>query len=118
MYTKSKLSILNKIEEMYNDFLTQEDFQNTPELKNITFNKESWFNIIDINLIKSDKDLVIKNLKSFISGIVNILKEIKGKNSCLKYFNEENIYAYIFNNMKLLKELKLDLFFLEIFLLL
>ena len=118
MYTKSKISILNKIEEMYNDFLTQEDFQNTPELKNITFNKESWFNIIDINLIKSDKDLVIKNLKSFISGIVNILKEIKGKNSCLKYFNEENIYAYIFNNMKLLKELKLDLFFLEIFLLL
>ncbi|MFX1388350.1 MAG: hypothetical protein ACFE9M_14120, partial [Promethearchaeota archaeon] len=118
MYTKSKISILNKIEEMYNDFLIKEDFQNTPELKNITFSKESWFTIVDINLIKSDKDLVLKNLKLLLSGIVNILKEVKGKNSCLKYFSEENIHAYIFNNMKLLKDLKLDLFFLEIFLLL
>jgi hypothetical protein len=118
MYTKSKTSILNKIEEMYNDFINHEDFQNTPELKNITFSKESWFNLIDINLIKSDKDLVIKNLKSFLSGIVNILKDVKGKNACFKYFDEENIYAYIFNNMKLLKDLKLDLFLLEIFLLL
>ena len=118
MYTKSKTSILNKIEEVYNDFLTQEDFQNTPELKNITFSKESWFNLIDINLIKSDKDLVIKNLRSLLSGIVNILKNVKGKNTCFKYFSEEKIYAYIYNNMKLLKDLKLDLFFLEIFLLL
>ncbi len=118
MYSKSKTSILNKIEEMYNTFITQKDFKNTPGLKNITFSKESWFNLIDINLIKSDKDLVIKNLKSFISGIVNIFKEIKGKNVCFKYFSEENIYAYIFNNMKLLKDLKLDLFLLEMFLLL
>ncbi len=118
MYTKSKTSILNKIGDMFNDFLTQEYFQNTPELKNITFSKESWFNLIDINLIKSDKDLVFKNLKSLLSGIVNILKEVKGRNACFKYFSEENIYAYLFNNMRLLKDLKLDLFLLEIFLLL
>lgn len=118
MYTKSKISILNKIEDMYNDFITQKDFQNTPELKNITFTKESWFNLIDINLIKSDKDLVIKNLQSLLSGTVNILKEVKGKNACFKYFSEEKIYAYLYNYMKLLKDLKLDLFLLEIFLLL
>jgi hypothetical protein len=118
MYSKSKASILTKIEKMYKSFTYKKDFKNTPTLKNITFTKESWFNLIDINLIKSDKDLVIKNIKSLVSGIVNILKEIKGKNSCFKYFSEENVYAYIFNNMKLLKDLKLDLFLLENFLLL
>ncbi len=118
MYSKSKTTILNKIEGMYKSFTNKKDFKNTPALKNIAFTKESWFNLIDINLIKSDKDLVIKNIKSLVSGIVNILKEIKGKNACFKYFSEEDIYAYIFNNMKLLKDLKLDLFLLENFLLL
>lgn len=118
MYSKSKSVILDKIEKMYKKFKTQEDFKDTPELKNISFNKESWFNIIDINLIKSDKDLVIKILKSILSDIVNILREIKGNNLCFKYFSDEKIYAYIFNNMKLLKDLKLDTFVLETFLLL
>lgn len=118
MYSKSKSMILNKIEKTYKNFKTQEDFKNKPELKNISFNKESWFNIIDINLIKSDKDLVIKNLKSILSDIVKILREVKGNNLCFKYFSDEKIYAYIFNNMKLLKDLKLDTFVLETFLLL
>ena len=78
----------------------------------------------NIEKLKEKNDIkgLVKALKSKKHDVrvdaANILKEIKGKNSCLKYFNEENIYAYIFNNMKLLKELKLDLFFLEIFLLL
>jgi len=118
MYSKSKSMILNKIEKTYKSFKTQEDFKNKPELKNISFNKDSWFNIIDINLIKSDKDLVIKNLKSILSDIVKILSEVKGNNLCFKYFSDEKIYAYIFNNMKLLKDLKLDTFVLETFLLL
>jgi len=118
MYSKSRNSILNKIEELYNTFITPKDIKSSDELKNITFSKESWFNLIDINLIKSDKDLVIKSLESIISGIVNILKQIKGKNACFKYFSEEKVYAYIFNNLKLLKDLKLDLFLLENFLLL
>lgn len=118
MYSKSRTSILNKIEELYNTFIIQKDIKSSDELKNITFSKESWFNLIDINLIKSDKDLVIKSLESIISGIVNILKEVKGKNACFKYFSEEKVYTYIFNNLKLLKDLKLDLFLLEKFLLL
>ena len=118
MYSKSKSLILNKIENMYKSFKTQDDFKNKPDLKNISFSKESWFNIIDINLIKSDKDLVIKNLKSIFSDIVNILKEVKGNNLCFKYFSDEGIYAYLFNYMKLLKDLNLDTFLLETFLLL
>ena len=118
MYSKSKRMVLNKIELMFETFKAGEDFQNNPELKNISFSKESWFNIIDINLMKCDKDLVIDILKSILSQIIGILKEIKGNNLCFKYFSEENIYAYIFNNMKLLKDLNLDTFFFEHFLLL
>lgn len=118
MYSKSKRMVLNKIELMFETFKAGEDFQNNPELKNISFSKESWFNIIDINLMKCDKDLVIDILKSILSQIIGILKEIKGNNLCFKYFSEENIYAYIFNNMRLLKDLNLDTFFFEHFLLL
>ncbi|MFX1391917.1 MAG: hypothetical protein ACFE9Z_17770 [Promethearchaeota archaeon] len=118
MYSKSKNMILNIIEKKFKTLKNQKDFKDNPELKNITFSKKSWFNIKDINLIKSDKDLVFKNLKIILSDIVNILKEVKGKNACFKYFSEEKIYAYLYNNMKLLKDLKLDTFLLEIFLLL
>jgi len=118
MYSKSKRMVLNKIDLMFETFKAGEDFKNNPELKNISFSKESWFNIIDINLMKCDKDLVIDILKSILSQIIGILKEVKGNNLCFKYFSEENIYAYIFNNMRLLKDLNLDTFFFEHFLLL
>ncbi len=118
MYSKSKSIILNKIEKKFKTLKNQKDFRNKPELKNITFSKESWFNIKDINIIKSDTDLVFKNLKTILSDIINILKEEKGKNACFKYFSEEKIYAYLFNNMKLFKDLNLDTFLLELFLLL
>lgn len=118
MYSKSKRMVLNKIDLMFETFKAGEDFKNNPELKNISFSKELWFNISDINLMKCDKDLVIDILKSILSQIIGILKEVKGNNLCFKYFSEENIYAYIFNNMKLLKDLNLDTFFFEHFLLL
>lgn len=118
MYSKSKRMVLNKIDHMYKEFKNGEDFKKHPELENISFTKESWFNIIDINLIKCDMELVITSLKSILSQIINILKAVKGISLCFKYFSEENIYAYIFNNMRLLKDLNLDTFFFEHFLLL
>ncbi|MFX1316169.1 MAG: hypothetical protein ACFE9T_09920 [Promethearchaeota archaeon] len=118
MYSKYKNEILNLIERAYKNTQNQQKFKNHSELRNISFSKETWFNIIDINLMKGDKKLIIEYLKSILSQIINILKEVKGENLCLKYFSEEHVYAYIFNNMKLLKELKLDMFFLELFLLL
>lgn len=118
MYSKSKNEILNLIDKSYKTIKNQAKYKNSTQLKNISYSKESWFNIIDINLIKGEKKLVITYLKTILREIVNILKEVKGENLCLKYFSEEHIYAYIYNNMKLLKDLKLDLFFLELFLLL
>jgi hypothetical protein len=118
MYTKSQKEILNLIESHYKSYTNQKDFKTQPELKNITFKKDSWFDIVDINLIKCDKETVIKHLKSLLTQVVNIFKEVKGDNLCLKYFKEENVYSYIFNNMEFLKDLNLDMFLLELLLLL
>jgi hypothetical protein len=118
MYSKSKNEILDQIDIVYNAYQNQDDCINEPELKNISFSKESWFDIVDINLIKCDKELVINNLKYLLTQVVNVLKEVKGDNLCLKYFREEMVYRYIFNNMTLLKDLSLDMYLLELFLLL
>jgi len=118
MYSKSKSEIIDLIEKRYTAVGNKKKFKDQEELKNISFSKDSWFNIIDINLIKCDKELVLDYLEIILKEIINALKKVKGDNLCYKYFNEEGIYAYIYNNMKLLKDLKLDLFFLESFLLL
>ena len=117
MYTKSKNLVLNKLEKEYYKVKKQEEYREQPELENITFSKESWFNIIDINLLKCEKEVIIKYLKTLLNETVQILNEVKGKNLCLKYFSEERVYSYIYNNMDLLKDLNLDMFFLELFLL-
>lgn len=118
MYSKSKSEILNHIDKVYQTYQNQDRCKEEPELKNISFSKEAWFDIIDINLIKCDKEIVIDSLKYLLSQVVNILREIKGDNLCLKYFREERVYSYIFNNMELLKDLSLDMYLLELFLLL
>ena len=118
MYSKSKNLIMNRIEKLYTEFRNRKDFCDEPELENISFSKESWFNLVDINLIKCDKELVLTILKELLRQVVDALREIKGDYLCLKYFREENVYAYIYNNLKLLKDLNLDLFFLDLFLLL
>jgi len=118
MYSKSKIVILDRIDENYLQISQQDEFKEQDELNNITFSKDSWFNLIDINLIKCDKEIVINFLRSMVRCVVGILMEVKGKNNCLKYFSEEKIYAYLYNNMNLLKDLALDMYFLETFLIL
>jgi len=118
MYARSRKEVLNLVAEKYNIFKKQEDYQKMPELSNISFSKESWFNIIDINLIKCDKEMVIRSLKYLLTQVVTVLKDVKGDNLCLKYFREEDLYGYIFNNMDLLKDLNLNKFLLELLLLL
>ncbi len=117
MYNKSKHLILDRMQKVYNKFRKEEVYKLQPELENITFSKESWFNIIDINLLKCEKEVITKYLKSILRETVSILTEVKGRNLCLKYFSEERVYSYIYNNMELLKDLNLDMFFLELFLL-
>ena len=118
MYSKSKNLIISRIEIMYNSSLNLKEFKNQPELKNISYAKNSWFNLIDINLIKCDKKLVIDYLMHLLSQIIKILKDVKGRELCFKYFSEEKIYAYIYNNLQFLKDLNLDMYLLDLFLLL
>ena len=118
MYSKSKNEILDHVENAYQNYQEQDSCKEEPDLKNLSFSKESWFDIIDINLIKCDKELVIDSLKHLLSEVVNILRDVKGDNLCLKYFREEKVYSYIFNSMELLKDLSLDMYLLELFLLL
>jgi len=118
MYSKSRNLILGQIEKKYKDLGKQSEYKNQPELKFITFTKDNWFDIIDANLIKCDYKVTLRYLKRIIIDIVSVMKEIKGKDLCFKYFSEGELYAYIFNNMKFLKELNLDSFFFETFLLL
>ena len=118
MYSKSKNEIINRIEKTYNSLTKTKKFKDQTGLCDITFSKIDWFNIIDINLVKCDKNLLIEHLKSILIIVLNSIKEIKGKDLCFKYFNEEKIYTYIYNNIKLLQDLNMDLFFLELFLLL
>ncbi|MHA1988413.1 MAG: hypothetical protein ACW98D_17425 [Promethearchaeota archaeon] len=118
MYTKSKKEILDHVELQYKTYINQKKFNAKPELKSITFTKDSWFDIVDINLIKCDKETVINHLKSILTQVVDVFKDVKGNNLCLKYFREEKVYLYIFNNIELLKDLNLDMFLLELFLIL
>jgi hypothetical protein len=118
MYSKSQGIILNTIQEEFDKITKLDKYKDNPELKNISLTKESWFNIIDINLIKNRKEIIIDYLKKILRMIIEVLKSEKGKYTCLKYFSKEKIFAYIYNNMKLLKDLGLDLFFLDLFLML
>ena len=117
MYSKSRNLILGQIEKKFKDLRKQGEFKNQPELKSITYTRDNWFDIIDANLIKCDYKMVLTYLERIIIQIVDVMKEIKGKDLCFKYFSEGELYAYIYNNMKFLKELNLDSFFFETFLL-
>ncbi|TFG04059.1 MAG: hypothetical protein EU539_11655 [Promethearchaeota archaeon] len=118
MYSKARNEILERIESSYESLNNDKPFKDQPDLCDITFSKDEWFNIIDLKPIKCDKELVMKYIESIMRIIVKVMRNVKGKKACYNYFNQEKIYAYIFNNINLLKDLNLDMFILEVFLLL
>jgi len=54
---------------------------------------------------------------NFSKKITRIIKEVLGHDLALNYFSEYKIFTYVFNNMTLLKRLKLEGFLLQLFLL-
>ncbi|MBD3212512.1 MAG: hypothetical protein GF311_07885 [Candidatus Lokiarchaeota archaeon] len=118
MYSKSRQNIFEKIEKSVEDINSSERFQNKHEFEHISYSTEEWITIVDSNLLDCDKKLVIEYLKSILSIFINSIESEKGTSKCLKYFHEEGIYPYILNKVDLLRDLNLDMFLLNQFLLL
>jgi len=109
--------ILGQVEKRYKDLGKKNEYKSHPELKSIIHSRENWIDIVDATLIKCDYKLLLKYLKDLILLIVSVMKGIKGKDLCFKYFSDGEIYVYILNNINFLKELDLEAFFFETFLL-
>jgi hypothetical protein len=117
MYSKSRDKILSGIKKKYYHLISKEKYSQNEDLKGISFSKKHWFNIVDSSLMNSERKIVIKFLKENVINVVDVLKIVQGRKLSYKYFDQEGIFAYIINNIKMLRELNLDIFFLELFLL-
>ena len=110
-------NIYKRIETIFETFKNQEDIKDDVELRKFSFSRESGFIIMEINHTNCDPIIVRKTLIKFVVDITNIIKEEVGEDLSLKYYREGKIYNYIIENMKLLKSLNLNMFFLKLFLL-
>lgn len=114
---EKKQSIYEKIEKLLEDNVNLEIVKENPDLNNITFERTIGFNIISIDPMTCDMIVTKKYIKKLIEQTIKILKVEEGFFSCLKYFNEENIFDYLLSNFDLLHDLNLITFFLKLFLL-
>ncbi|MFX1393901.1 MAG: hypothetical protein ACFFAH_10035 [Promethearchaeota archaeon] len=110
-------NIYKRIEIMFETFKNREDIKDDVELRKFSFTRESGFNVLEINHTNCDPITVRKTLIKFAIDITNIIKDEVGEDLSLKCYRDGQIYNYIIDNMKLLKNLNLDLFFLKLFLL-
>ncbi len=109
--------IYNRIESMFQNYLTHDYVKNNPELSKFAFNRMSGINIINIDPTNCDMLVVEKQVINLIRRIVEMVKKEEGYYTSLKYFIEENIFEYLISNVSLLNELNLFKFFLKLFLL-
>ncbi len=114
---KKKGKIYKKIEKMFQNYENLEIVKKNPELCKINFQRKTGINIININPTNCDMLIVENQLINLIKKIVEILKNQEGFYTCLKYFIEENIFDYILSNFKLLNDLNLFIFLIQLFLL-
>jgi hypothetical protein len=114
---KKKEKILAEIEEFFNKFKNRMDILKSQELSKISYSSEAGFNIFNINPTNCDVLFVRKVLKDLLVQVIHIIKDKLGHDLSLNYFSEFKIFNYVFNNMTLLKRLKLEGFLLQLFLL-
>ena len=108
--------IYKKINEVFESFMSQQIIKHNPELGKITYMKDSGFNLLNIDPSNCDVVIVENQIVFLISEIVQIIKDRIGHELALVYFDRSNIYTYLFNNISLLKELNLDIFFMRLYL--
>ncbi len=109
-----KDTIFSKIEKMFENYQKNPYVQSQEELKKITFSPTTGVNIISINPSNCDMVIVEKQIINLIKRIVDLIKENLDPVSFIDYLRQENVYNYILNNFKLIKELDLDIFLLQL----
>lgn len=113
-----QMKVFDEIEVMFAKFTENKFIEGHDELSKIEYDRMSGFNIIAINPSNCDFVVAEKQIINLIQGLVNILKNyIQPRSKLLDLFLEGKIFEYIFNNYTHLKELNLDRFLLQLFLL-
>ena len=113
---KRKNEIYKKIEKMFETYSKLEIVNKNPELSQITFQRKTGINIININPMNCDMLVVEREIINLIKRMVKVLKEKEGYFTSLKYFIEENIFDYLLSNFSFLNDLNLFLFLIQLFL--
>jgi len=113
---KKKIVIYKKIEKMFENYTESDVVKENPELRNITFERETGVNIIAIDPMSCDMYVAEKQIISLIRRIVEIIKNVEGYFPSLKFFIEDNIFDYLISNFNLLNDLNLFMFLLKLFL--
>jgi len=114
---KKQENIIKNVVELFYNFKNRMDIKKIQELSKISYSKEAGFSIFNINPTNVDIQVVKKQIMYLLIQIIKIIKEELGHDLALNYFSDQNIFNYIFNNMPLLKKLKLEGFLLQLFLL-
>ncbi|MHA1149154.1 MAG: hypothetical protein ACTSR8_13020 [Promethearchaeota archaeon] len=115
IFSEKKGKIYNNIQNLYENFIEQHDYDEYTELNKIIYTRETGFNLLNINPTRCDALTFKKFVITLLAGIIGILKMEIGFDQCLILFSDEGIIEYIYSNFILLKSLKLDIIIFELF---
>jgi hypothetical protein len=113
----NKERIYERIEHMFENYLSHDYVKQHPELCKFSFNRATGINIISIDPKNVDMIIVEKQIVNLIRRVVEMIKSEVGYQKSLKFFIDENIFEYLVSNLSLLNELNLFKFLLKLFLL-
>ena len=114
--TEKRIIVYQHLERLYDTFIRTPYVQKDEGLKNITFSRDTGFNIISINPSNCDMLLVEREIINITKAVVNTIKRAVGNSIAVTLFVEEKVFEYILSNLTLLAELHLEKFLLNLFL--
>ncbi|TFG21235.1 MAG: hypothetical protein EU533_05550 [Promethearchaeota archaeon] len=106
-----------EIEKIFERFLNQSEIIEDIELNKISFSRDKGFNIIHINPTNCDPLLAKRILKDILQGVIYAFKNVLGEEKAVSFFRKGGIFNYIYNNLKFIKNLKIDHFLIRLLLL-
>ncbi|MHA1149153.1 MAG: hypothetical protein ACTSR8_13015 [Promethearchaeota archaeon] len=118
LFYDNKVKINEKVYALFEEFKQLDYVKNNEELNKISYNQSTGFDIFTINPLNCD-DLkaVEKAMLYLISNYVKIIKEVLGYELALTLFAHAEIFKYFYHNLVMLRDLKLEDFLYQLFLL-